>query len=182
MFSSGYRRRVSNQYPVTGPEKHVIWESDFGPSFVLAPNVLEVASYGFTQMVTNAIDHSAGQSVFVWMNQDESNVSIVVPDNGTGIFQRITTSLKLPDTRQALFGLSKGRLTTDPSKRTGEGVFFTSRMFDTFQIEANGPTFNHRDSSAHDRLREEKGICAKEAAPWMEIAINSARNTADVYA
>ena len=39
------------------------------------------------------------------------------------------------DKRQALFELSKGKFTTDPSRHSGEGVFFTSRMFDDFEID-----------------------------------------------
>lgn len=60
--------------------------------------------------------------------------------------------------RQALFELAKGKLTTDPSKHTGEGVFFTSRMFDSFEISANGLQFNHDASLPNDWLQEESGV------------------------
>jgi len=32
------------------------------------------------------------------------------------------------------FSLAKGKLTTDPKRHTGEGIFFTSRVFDRFSI------------------------------------------------
>ena len=109
-------------------------------------------------MVNNAIDHSGGESVFAWMNQDEDTLSIIISDNGVGIFAKISNALFLPDIRQALFELSKGKLTTDPSKHSGEGVFFTSRMFDNFEIEANELKFNHSNINPHDWLQETKGI------------------------
>ena len=41
--------------------------------------------------------------------------------------------------------LSKGKLTTDPDNHTGEGIFFTSRVFDEFEIDSKGVKFRHDD-------------------------------------
>ncbi len=38
----------------------------------------------------------------------------------------------LLDERHSVLELSKGKFTTDPSRHTGEGIFFSSRMFDDF--------------------------------------------------
>jgi len=48
--------------------------------------------------------------------------------------------------------LSKGKLTTDPDNHTGEGIFFTSRMFDEFEIESKGLNYSHYDESSFDFL------------------------------
>lgn len=48
-------------------------------------------------------------------------------DNGIGIFRKIQREKNLLDERHAIFELSKGKLTTDPKRHTGEGIFFTSR-------------------------------------------------------
>jgi uncharacterized protein (DUF1330 family) len=133
-------------------------------------------------MVNNAIDHSAGKSVFVWMTQDESTLRIIISDDGVGIFSKISQALGLPDMRQALFELAKGKLTTDPSKHTGEGVFFTSRMFDAFEIHADGLRFNHDASLPHDWLEEAPGIFSEGTAVFMRIAIGSTRTAAEIYA
>jgi anti-sigma regulatory factor (Ser/Thr protein kinase)/uncharacterized protein (DUF1330 family) len=184
VFSPGYKRRLSRLYSLRGLEEHVAWERDFKPLFSLAPNVLSIVNHGFTEMVNNAIDHSGGGSVFIWMSQDEADLRIIVSDDGVGIFEKITRALNLPDMRQALFELIKGKLTTDPSKHTGEGVFFTSRMFDFFEIAANGLKFNHHDSSPHDWLSEEGGVLSRDkgTAVFMCIAMASQRTAADVYA
>jgi anti-sigma regulatory factor (Ser/Thr protein kinase) len=181
VFSPGYKRRISKLYSLSGLEEHVAWEKDFRPFFNLTPNVQNIATHGFTEMMNNAIDHSVGESVFAWMDQDERNLHIIISDDGIGIFAKITNALNLPDMRQALFELSKGKLTTDPSKHTGEGVFFTSRMFDTYEITANGLQFNHSDDSPNDWLREEKGVFEEGTAVFMRIALTSQRTTTDVY-
>jgi DNA-binding Lrp family transcriptional regulator len=183
VFSPGYKRRVAHLYELAGLEEDVAWEKDFRPYLALAPNVLSIASYGFTEMVNNAIDHSGGKEVFVWATQDERALRIFVSDDGVGIFKKIAEALHLPDMRQALFELSKGKLTTDPSRHTGEGVFFTSRMFDMFEIAANGLKFNH-DASSHDWLDEHDSVLRQGAGTtiYMQISLNSARTPSEIYA
>ncbi len=181
VFSPGYRRRVAHLYPLGGLEEHVVWEKDFKPFFALSSTVLGIANHGFTEMVNNAIDHSGGKSVFVWMNQTDVQLQIIVSDDGVGIFEKITKSLGLPDLRQALFELSKGKLTTDPSRHSGEGVFFTSRIFDVFEIDANGLTFNHHDSTGLDWLREKHGTFPDGTSVYMSIALGSTRTLNEVY-
>lgn len=182
VFSLGYKRRVSRIYELKGLEEHVAWERDFKPYFSLSTNVQSIVNHGFTEMLNNAIDHSAGHSAFVWGSQEDDMFHLIISDDGVGIFAKIAAALNLPDMRQALFELSKGKLTTDPSKHTGEGVFFTSRMFDLFEISANGLRFNHRDDSPNDWLHEEKGIFPEGTTVFMRIALTSERSTSDVYA
>ena len=61
VFSPGYKRRVSSLYALQGLEEHLAWERDFKPYFSLAQNIQSIVSHGFTEMVNNAIDHSAGK-------------------------------------------------------------------------------------------------------------------------
>ena len=182
VFSPGYKRRISRLYPIQGLEEHIAWERDFRPYVSLAPNVLNIAVHGFTEIVNNAIDHSGGNSVFVSASEDETSLRIAIHDDGIGIFEKISSTLGLPDMRQALFELSKGKLTTDPTKHSGEGVFFTSRMFDYFEIAANGLRFNHADASSNDWLEERPSPFKEGTAVFMEISLASDRTTASVYA
>ncbi len=39
--------------------------------------------------------------------------------------------------------LAKGKLTTDPKRHSGEGIFFTSRIFDEYWILSGGTAFSH---------------------------------------
>jgi hypothetical protein len=43
---------------------------------------------------------------------------------------------------QAILELSKGKLTTDPDRHSGQGIFFTSRMLDEFSILSRGAYFS----------------------------------------
>ncbi len=182
VFSPGYKRRVTKRYPLAGLEEHVAWQNDFRPYLNLPPNILSIATHGFTEMVNNAVDHSDGRYVFVWASQDESDLILIVSDDGVGIFAKISHALKLPDMRQALFELSKGKLTTDPTKHSGEGVFFTSRMFDAFDIKANGLQFNHDKDYPNDWLREEEGVFREEGtAVFMQISLRTERTTEEIY-
>jgi anti-sigma regulatory factor (Ser/Thr protein kinase) len=182
VFSLGYRRRISGMYPLAGLEEDIVWEQDFKPYFNLSNNVQNIASHGFTEIVNNAVDHSGGTSVFIWVSQHENTLFILVSDDGVGIFAKIASAFDLPDMRLALFELSKGKLTTDPSKHTGEGVFFTSRIFDLFEIDANGLQFNHRDESPTDWLREVESQFENGTAVFMRINLTSQRTPASVYA
>ncbi len=182
VFSPGYKRCASGLYPLAGLEEHVVWEKDFKAFFNLAPNIQSIAGHGFTEMVNNAIDHSGGTSVVVWSSQDENTLRIIISDDGMGIFARIAQSLGLPDQRQALFELAKGKLTTDPSKHTGEGVFFTSRMFDFFGISANGLKFTHDASLTYDWIREAANVFPEGTTVVMQIGLHSTRTVAEVYA
>ena len=59
-------------------------------------------------------------------------------DDGVGIFKKIQKALNLLDERHAIVELAKGKLTTDPTKHTGQGIFFTSRLVDSFHILSGG--------------------------------------------
>lgn len=109
------------------------------------------------------------------------NGAVIHLSNGVGIFEKISKALNFADKRQVLFGLSKSKFTTDPSKHSGEGVFFTSRMFDLFEINANGLQFRHDDETTHDGLIEEPGMFSNGTTVLMKIALTSARTTTEIF-
>lgn len=53
--------------------------------------------------------------------------------------------LDLPS--HAILELSKGKFTSDPARHSGEGIFFTSRMCDKFEILSKGLFFSGHDGS-----------------------------------
>jgi anti-sigma regulatory factor (Ser/Thr protein kinase) len=115
-----------------------IWERDFSPNVASYPkNIQEICYYGVTEMINNAIDHSQGKQLTLSWNDQGSEIEILVHDDGIGIFKKISDSLKLKDPREAILHLSKGKFTTDSKNHTGQGIFFTSRMFDSFSITSH---------------------------------------------
>jgi hypothetical protein len=117
------------------PEEDVIWRDTYHRHFSRYPeNVRRICEYGFLEMVNNAIEHSEGKQVWIQTNFNPQRVQIAVADDGIGIFAKIAKAYNLADKHEAILELSKGKLTTDRSRHTGEGIFFTSRMFDEFNL------------------------------------------------
>ena len=108
-------------------------------------NVYDICAYGFTEIFNNAIDHSQGTTIFTDIEISNNNITIKIIDNGVGIFKKIQQSLNLDSIKEAILHLSKGKFTTDPSKHTGEGIFFTSRMFDSFSILSSDMYYTFKD-------------------------------------
>jgi hypothetical protein len=133
-------------------------------------------------MVNNVIDHSGGSKVVISASRDMQRITISVTDDGEGIFRRIKRLCNLTDEKHALFELSKGKLTTDPDNHTGEGIFFTSRAFDFFEIESKGLTFSHHESLEYDYLTDSpmpsKDVGTSVA---MMVARNSTRTIESVF-
>lgn len=116
-------------------EEDRVWSKYIAPRVRDLPeNVRDICFYGFTEMLNNAKDHSESATVIIGLQRDPKNVKMQIQDRGIGIFQKIATTLHLEDERHAVLELSKGKLTTDPKRHSGEGIFFTSRMFDEFFI------------------------------------------------
>ena len=91
-------------------------------------------------MFNNAIDHSGGTEI-VFVTKTAAQTTITIKDNGIGIFKKIQAAMNLLDERHAILELAKGKLTTDPKRHTGEGIFFTSRLVDSFDIVSGGGVF-----------------------------------------
>jgi len=126
-------------------EEHVLWDQDISPVLQPLPeNAMDIWHYGFTELLNNAKDHSAGTMILVKISKTAVTTEMMIADNGIGIFKKIQEAFNLPDLRYAILELAKGKLTTDPSRHTGEGVFFSSRMFDRFSIGADKVYYGHR--------------------------------------
>lgn len=110
-------------------------------------NIQRIINYGFTEILNNVIDHSEGISVYIEVKIDDDKINIVIMDNGVGIFNKIQKALNLTSQTEAILHLSKGKFTTAPSNHTGEGIFFTSRIFNSFSISSSDMfyTFQNRD-------------------------------------
>ena len=104
-------------------------------------NVRAICHYGFTEMFNNVIDHSSSHKASIWIKVDALVVRIGISDYGVGIWNKLQEAFHLDDQRHALLELTKGKLTTDPERHTGEGIFFTSRMFNKYIIASDKLTF-----------------------------------------
>jgi len=142
-------------YARKGLREDIVMREVFAPALSGLPeHVRDIWAYGVTEMVNNAIEHSAAGQVRVAVQRNALFADGWVVDDGVGIFTKIQQALGLYDPREALLELAKGKVTTDPAHHTGEGVFFTSRSFDLFLIRSGTLTFTH-DESPLDVLVED---------------------------
>jgi anti-sigma regulatory factor (Ser/Thr protein kinase) len=136
--------RVDFELPILGLKEHVPWEDRIRPMLKDVPkNALDICAYGFMEMLNNAIDHSGSESVRIECAVTAECVDLRIVDDGVGIFRKIKEALNLEHEIEAVAELAKGKLTTDPKRHTGEGIFFTSRAFDYFAILSGQLYFSH---------------------------------------
>lgn len=159
----------------------IVWDSDIKPLIVDLPdNVRDIWLYGFTEMLNNAIDHSSGKEVSVQLERTAIHTEIVIQDDGEGIFKKIQRELRLYDERHAVLELAKGKLTTDPDRHSGQGIFFTSRMFDEFAILSGIVFFSHVFNKAEDWVLERDGSQSGTTV-FMKLNNNTSRTAKQIF-
>lgn len=172
--------RLSFNVPLF-PELHEdrVWTESVNPFLKsIKDNVRKTCSYGFTEMLNNAIDHSSGTEARIQVERGGDVIRIMIDDDGIGIFRKIREHFNLEDERHAIFELTKGKLTTDPRRHTGEGIFFTSRAFDEFSIESGKLLMSCR--SGKDWLLDSK-TRHEGTKISMTISKDSERNLSEVF-
>jgi len=145
----------------------------------LATNVLGIWQYGFTEMFNNALDHAEASSISVSVAKTAASSVVTIRDDGVGIFRKIQAALGLLDERHAVLELAKGKFTTDPQRHSGEGIFFSSRMFDHFSICSGSVWFSHQAKTPDDWILEadESGGTSVR----MELGNHTARSVSKVF-
>lgn len=113
----------------------------------LPDNVKQIWQYSFMEMMNNAIDHSQAESVIISVIQNYISTYIMISDNGIGIFKKIKDYYGYDSLDDAVNELFKGKLTTDKNNHSGEGIFFTSRVLDSFAALSDGKIFTHDNFS-----------------------------------
>jgi arginine repressor len=169
-----------------GLQEDVVWREKVSPLLVDIPeNVRTICNHGFTEMLNNAIDHSESDSVHISVIVDSANIYLWIRDFGIGIFKKLMRDLHLHDARHALLELSKGKLTTAAAGgHSGQGIFFTSRIFDEYMFWANGFSFC-RFGKDDDWLFESKDDDSTGTLIMMKIsrrAIQTANEIMSQYA
>lgn len=165
----------------SGLDEHDVWMEKFEKKAKeLDKNIYDIVSYGFTEIFNNAIDHSEGTLAIVEAKWEKEYLKITIMDNGVGIFKKIKKECNLIDERESILQLAKGKLTTDPDNHSGEGIFFTSRAFEKFQIFSDEIIYS-RDNSEDDYFVETKGDSIKGTAVNMIIKLNSKKTLLHIF-
>ncbi|HUK08870.1 MAG TPA: STAS-like domain-containing protein [Stellaceae bacterium] len=133
-----------------GIEEDVVWRFRILPHMAgVKQNVVDICQYGFTEMLNNVIDHSRSKDAIISFGRNYSEINIGIIDHGVGIFEKLQHDFNLADPRSALLELSKGKLTSNQLAHSGEGIFYTSRMFEKFNI-MSGHLFYAKERTDND--------------------------------
>lgn len=133
--------RWSFRYATAGLEEDRVWSElrarlpALGEVEGEARNIL---AYAFTEILNNAIDHSGAAAVEVTIERSGRTVGFEIADAGVGAYASVRARLGLATPLEALQELSKGKVTTQPERHSGEGLFFVSKAGSRFALESAG--------------------------------------------
>ncbi len=134
---SKYKKTFINN----GLEEHKVLyeiERSFPLLIKLHDNIKSVFDYAFSEMFNNAIEHSSSEKINIEISLIDDNLVFTVKDFGIGVFRNIMNKKGLNSEYEAIQDLLKGKTTTMPKSHSGEGIFFTSKVCDSFVLNSFG--------------------------------------------
>ncbi len=146
----------------------------------LPENVRQIWNYAFSEMINNVMDHSAAETADVQIIRDYLNTTVIIKDDGVGIFEKIKSYFQLSSLDDVICELFKGKLTTDTQNHSGEGIFFTSRMMDRFFIVSGGKVFS-TDKFEDDLVLNLKNTSWPGTCVIMTLSNFSQKQAAEVF-
>ncbi len=183
IYKLGAGRMANIVFDITSElEEHVIWSRKIKPLLEELPdNILELWAYSFQEILNNAIEHSEGTKVEIEVLQKDGHTEISITDDGVGIFRKLTDEYKLDDEKHAALELSKGKLTTDPSSHTGQGIFFSSKMVDSFIIQSGRASLFHLPDQVFDFAFERGKVEGHGTSIIMKLENNTSRTVDKIF-
>lgn len=133
-------RRLRHRLRLAGLDESRFWHELAGEIArvrTLPAEELRSLQYAATEMLNNAVDHSGGLRVEVTVEFTGARITVVtIHDDGVGVFRRICDDFGIASAHEAIVQLEKGKLTSDPARHSGEGLFFTSKAVTRFRLES----------------------------------------------
>ena len=145
----------------------------------LPENIKKIWEYAFSEMTNNVMDHSHAETVLIEIQKSSPRTTAVIVDDGVGIFEKIKQHFGFATLDDAVCELFKGKLTTDSEHHSGEGIFFTSRMMDSFLITSCGKVFattKYDDDMIADWEGREKGT-----GVFMSLSNQTNKTVRDIF-
>jgi anti-sigma regulatory factor (Ser/Thr protein kinase) len=134
-------RTIRRRFRLAGLDEHVAIEALTREIAAIRPldgPAAHTFAYAASEMLNNAIDHSGGRSAVVTIAFGSGGVTVTVADDGVGVFRRVAEEFGYATPQDAIVQLETGKLTSDPARHSGEGLFFTSKAVSRFRLESQG--------------------------------------------
>ena len=105
--------------------------------------------YVCAEMLNNAIEHSRGSRIRIILQRNVLYTSVIIEDDGVGVLRTLMDYMAghgwdEPSEEDALVELYKGKITSDASAHSGEGIFFSSKAVDAFAIWSGAKVYKCR--------------------------------------
>ena len=173
-YQPGLLRQIVRRYALSGLREDLPWAQDFAPHFALPPAVQRMVQHAFCELLNNAIDHSGGTQVTISLRQTAGQVQLLVSDDGRGLFKQIAETFSINDPQHAMLEISKGKLTSQPDRHTGQGLFFTSKLADVLDLHANECAFQQREWDGKG-WHSQRALKHQGTSVYLSIALDTAR-------
>lgn len=170
-------------YALAGLKDYIALEELFAeaPSILrLSEDIRSILSYAVTEMMNNAIDHSRSELASVSVQLSETIVRFIIRDFGIGVFRNILEKYRLGNEFEAMEELLKGKTTTAPQAHSGEGIFFTSKIADTFRLRSYGYELLI-DSKSDDIFAGRIDPEIKGTEVMFQISVTSKKHLNDIF-
>ncbi len=135
-------RSIRRRFRRAGLEEDQAWQrvaEDVARIRPLGPEETKSLRYAATEVINNAVEHSRGRSVEITAAFAAASTTVVtVRDDGVGVFRRVCEDFGLRSPHEAIVQLEQGKLTSDPARHSGEGLFFSSKAVARFRLESQG--------------------------------------------
>ena len=161
-------------------EEQVIYDEYLQSHFKGFPrNVMSIWEYALGEIINNVIDHSEAKNLTITVKTNNLCTKISIVDNGVGIFKKIKDHFGFHSTDEAICELFKGKLTTDPDRHSGEGIFFTSKLVDRFVIISDGKIFTNNKYDKDDLTDAMYAECG--TVVLMELSNSSNKIPSEIF-
>lgn len=146
----------------------------------LNENLRSLLDFSFSEMLNNALEHSESKHVDVQISTDNKNLKFTVSDLGIGVFKNVMKKRGLNSEFESMQDLLKGKTTTQPHAHSGEGIFFTSKVADTFVLESYGYSLRV-DNRIPDIFFEETKPVKKGTRVHFTVSLNAKKHLKDIF-
>ena len=146
-------RALRRRFRRAALDEHRAWDEVAGEIARIRPMEPDAArslAYAASEILNNAVDHSGGRTVEVAVSFERGGATVTtVRDDGIGVFRRVCEDFGYATPEDAIVQLEKGKLTSDPSRHSGEGLFFSSKAVTRFRLESQETAW-FVDNQVHD--------------------------------
>jgi len=166
--------KINDKFELKGLEEHEVFKNiavrtNLGN--LLSEHAFTIVRYALTEILNNAIDHSASQTCSLQLVLDQYNAGFIIRDFGIGIFFSIMSKFGMKDEQEALGELLKGKKTTMAERHSGEGVFFSSKSADTVAFRS------HNINLVFDNLKNDVFVEQKRFIKGTEVRFSISRKS-----